>query len=119
MRTDAQRIAQYIAKTVPTTVGLKVAAMLTGMRSSYDAHANDIQPVETAICAVLTGENIVSAQWGKYLAFGRQVWKREKLGGDPALTTDVQLMVNKWESFGCADTALIKIALDVFGLTVT
>lgn len=119
MRSDAQRIAQYIAKTLPATIGLKIAARLVGMRSGYASIANDLQPIESQITTVCTTDGVVSAQWGKYLAFGRQVWKRAKLGGDPALTTDVQLLTDKWQAQGCADTVLIHIALDVFGITVT
>jgi hypothetical protein len=118
MRTDAQRIAQYIAKYVPTTVGLKIAAMLTGMKSSYAAVANDIQPVESSIAQVLTDDNVVSAQWGKYYAFGRELWKRQKLGGDPALTTDAQLIHDKWEAYGAVSSVMVHIALDVFGITI-
>lgn len=118
MRTDAQRIAQYLAKYDASTVGLKVAAMLTGMKTSYEAVANDLQPKETAIATVLSDDDVVSAQWGQYMAFGRELWKRTKLGGDPGLTTDAQLIYNKWKSYGATDTVMQHIALDVFGITV-
>lgn len=117
-RTDAQRIAAYIAKTTPTTVGLKIAAMLTGMKSGYAATANDLQPVESQITAICSGDGVPSAKWGQYLAFGRELWRRAKIGGDPALTTDSQLIYNKWKAYGAVDTVLIAIALDVFGITV-
>lgn len=118
MRTDAQRVAQYIAKYVPTTVGLKIAEMLTGMSSGYAAVANDLQPIESQITAVCTADNVPAARWGSYLAFGREIWKRQKLGGDPALTTDVQGIYNKWKAYGAVDTVMQHVALDVFGITV-
>jgi len=117
-RTDALRIAAYIAKTTPTTVGLKIAEMLTGMSSGYAAVANDLQPIESAATTVLSGLNVPSAKWGQYLAYTRELWKREKLGGDPALTTDAQIIMTKWKNYGATDSVLIAIALDVFGITV-
>lgn len=119
MRTDTDRINQYGAKYEAATVSLKVAAMLPGMKTGYAALANDLQPVEAQVTSVLTTDNVVSAQWGQYYAFAREIWKRAKLGGDPALTTDAQLILNKWEAYGAADTVMIHIALDVFGLTLT
>jgi hypothetical protein len=117
-RTDAQRIGAYIAKTTPTTVGLKVAAQLTGMKSGYAAVANDLQPVESQITAICTADNVPSAKWGQYLSFGRELWRRSKLGGAPALTTDAQIVFDKWVGYGAVDSVLIHIALDVFGITV-
>jgi len=117
-RTDAQRIAAYIAKTTPTTVGLKVAAQLTGMKSSYAAIANELQPIESQVTAICAQDNVVSARWGQYLSFAREVWRRSKISGDPALTTDAQLIFNKWKAYGATDSVMIHIALDVFGLTV-
>lgn len=122
VRTDAKRIDQYLAKygsaQAATTVGLKIAAMLSGMKPSYAAVANDLQPKEVQITAICAEDNVVSAQWGQYLAFGRELWKRAKLGGDPALTTDAQIIHDKWEAYGATSSVMIHIALDVFGITV-
>lgn len=116
---DAHRIAAYIAKTVPTTVGLKVAEQLTGMKSGYAAVAASIVPIEVATAQVLSGLNVPSAKWGQYFAFAREIWKREKLGGDPGLTTDAQICLNKWEAYGSTDSVMIAIGADVFGLLLT
>lgn len=118
MRTDAQRIAKYVAKYVPTTVGLKLAEMLTGMGAGYTAFANEIQPIESQITDVCTQDNVPAHKWGQYLAFGRELWKRSKLGGDPALTTDAQIIYAKWKAYGAVDTVMQHVALIVFGIVV-
>lgn len=122
IRTDAKRIDAYNAKygstAAVTTVGLKVAAQLPGMKTSYAAIANSLQPKEAEITQVLAQDNVPSASWGQYLAFGRELWKRARLGGDPALTTDAQIIYNKWKAYGAVDSVMQHVALDVFGITV-
>lgn len=119
MRSDAQRIAAYIAKYAPTQVGLKVAEQLTNMYAGYAALANDLQPIEAQVLGVLNAQSIVPARRGLYYGFARELWKLTKTTADPALTAAAQLVTNKWESYGGASATLIAIALDVFAITVT
>lgn len=118
-RTDALRIAKYVAKVTPTTIGLKVAAMLTGMKSTYAAVANDLQPIESQVQAVLDTNTVASVFRGGYYAYARELWKRKKLGGNPALDNDAQTIKTKWVSQGLTSGVCIAIASTVFGITVT
>lgn len=118
-RTDALRAAKYAAKTTPTTVGLKFAAMLPGMVLGYEALANDLQPIESQVQNRLDANSIPSIMRGGYYAYARELWKRKKLGGNPALDIDSQTIKNKWETRGLTDAVLINIAAAVFGITVT
>ena len=90
------RAANYNAKYVATTVGLKIAAMLTGMKSSYAAFANDIEQIEQATITVLNSLGIVAAKCPPYLNYARELWKKTKTEAGSALSTDAQLIKDKY-----------------------
>lgn len=119
MRTDAQRIAKYIAKTAATQVGLKVAARLTGMKSSYAAVANSIVPIETQVQAILNALGAQTTQYPFYYNFARELWSAQNRGVSGAsLTAKAVLLYPRYVGYGLTGATLKKIALDVFGVTI-
>lgn len=120
MRSDTDRIDKYTAKVAPTTVGLKVASRLTGMKSGFSDMMDELVPVEQQIQGILNGSGVPTIQYPFYLCFGRELWKMEKNGiaGSAALAR-AQALTDKWEEFGCESATLITIAFDVFGHVVT
>lgn len=120
MRTDAQRKDKYVAKTTPTTVGLKVASVLGDMKSGFSAAISDLYPIETKIQGILNSAGTVpTLRYPFYLNFGRELWKRDWAGIDgPALVAMAVVLTAKYVDYGLVEAHLIKIALDCFGITV-
>ena len=117
MRTDKQRIAKYNAKTDPVIVRRKVAAQLSTMMTAYAAHANEIVPVEEAVCAVLDQEKVKLIHL-LYLAYARQLWKYKKKYSGATLVLMAQSKKDQWLGRGLDDRVLRRLALDVFGITL-
>jgi len=119
MVTDAQRIANYIAGYVPTTVGLKIASMLSGMKSYFAPAISDLVRVELLIQGILNLNGIQPIQYPFYLDFGRELWKRQWKGIDGAsLLLFAKPLRAKYVSWGLELTKLDEIALTVFGLSI-
>jgi hypothetical protein len=120
VKDDAARIATYVAKTVPTTVSLKVAAMLTTMKSSFAIAAATFVAKEIAIQGVLNGLGTVpTIQYPFYLNFGREIWGLSTRGiAGPGLLAMSISLEDKYEGYGLAAATLKKIALDVFTLII-
>lgn len=120
VKTDATRIASYNAKTVPTTVGLKVASQLTLMKASFADMANSFVAKEIAIQAVLNGEgDIPTIQYPFYLNFGRELWALSLRGinGNVLVAVGTSLKT-KYTSYGLEAATLSKVALDVFAIVI-
>lgn len=122
MRTDKQRIAKYIAKTDPATVRLKVAAMLPIMMANYAAHVNEIAPSEEAAGAWLARELVTLLDRYPsllYLNFARELWKGKKKYSGAKLVSYAQWKKTKRLARGLNDEVMKKLALDLFGITLT
>jgi hypothetical protein len=117
MRTDAYRSAAYNAKVTPTTVGLKIAARLPGMKSTFSTGMSALHAHQAEVAAILDADGIVGVLRGRYHAFGNRLHKITKNFNGPVATAEAQAEFEKWV-LSCTDTTLIKIALDVYSLTV-
>lgn len=120
MRTETQRIDQYGAKTAATTVGLKVAARLTGMKTGFAAAINLLVPILQQVQALLNAADIPTIRYPFYYAYAREIFHKETQGinGD-SLASAAQSLHDKWEANGLATATLIEIADTVFSITVT
>jgi hypothetical protein len=119
-RSDAQRKAKYDAKSAATTVGLKIAARLDGMYSSFEAFINDFVPIQEAVRAELATDATVFPIWyGGYYAYAAELWKLQKTTTGPQVDASAQIVKTKWTTRGLTGTMLISIAANVFGITVT
>ena len=120
MRSDAQRIGAYLAKTAPTTVSLKVAAMLAGMKTGFAAAVTELVPIEQQVQGLLNAAVIPTIRYPFYLAYAREIWGMRNRGIDgDSLTAMVQSLHDKWEANGLATATLVEIADTVFNITVT
>jgi hypothetical protein len=120
LRTDTQRNDAYNAKTAPPTVGLKVAASLTGMKTGFTSAINALVPIEQAIQTLLNGNAIPTIQYPYYLSFGREIWAMRNRGIDgSALEAMAQSLHDKYVLYGLATARLVEIADSVFNVTVT
>lgn len=120
MRTEAERTDQYAAKTAATTVGLKVAARLTGMKSGFTAAINSIVPIMQQVQGLLNAATVPTIRYPFYYAFAREIWHKESEGINGAsLTAAAQSLHDKWEANGLDTARLIEIADSVFSITVT
>ena len=120
MRTDSQRSDQYNAKTAATTVGLKVAAVLAGMKSGFATAINDLVPIEQQVQGLLNAAGVPTIHYPFYLCFGREVWSLSNRGINGAtLTLMAQASKDKWTTRGLTSARLIEIADTVFSVTVT
>lgn len=118
MRTDAQREAKYDAKTVAATVGLKFAAQIPTMPANYAAFANDFSAMQILTNAVLAAEGVRPIEAGGYQAFAAKLWKAQKSTADPTLTNIATGYGKEFKSRGLTGATLMRIALDVFTLTI-
>lgn len=120
MRSSTQRNDAYTAGYVPTTVGLKVAARLAGMKSGFASIADSIVPIEVAIQTLLNANAVPTIQYPFYLCFGRELWALGHNGIEGAAADLMaQSSHDKWVARGLATARLIEIADSVFNLTVT
>jgi len=120
MKTDAQRIASYLAKTVPATLSLKIASVLGGMQSGFAAATNDLVPMEQAVQGVCNDAAVPTIQYPFYLNFGREIWSGKMQGIDgPGLIAVAQSLHDKYVTYGLATAVLVDIADQVFTITVT
>jgi hypothetical protein len=118
MRTDAQRIDQYDAKTLAATVGLKIAAMLTGMKPSFAAFVNDFSAMQALVTACIAGAGVRPIEAGGYQAFAAKLWKLQNSTADPTLTNVATSYGKQFKSRGLDGATLMKVALDVFTLVI-
>lgn len=118
MRTDAQRTEKYVSKTVATTVGLKVAAQLTGMKPSYAAFTNDFSAMQALVTACIAGQGIRPIEAGGYQAFAAKLWKLQNSTADPTLTNVATSYGKQFKSRGLDGATLMKVALDAFTLVI-
>jgi hypothetical protein len=119
-RTDAQRVDKYDAKTNAATVGLKIAAKLTPMKADFATFANDFVADSILINAALgTDATIFPIWYGGYQAYGAQLWRLQKTATGAIVDATAQVIKTKWTTRGLVPSMLIKIAVDVFGITVT
>jgi len=120
MKTDAQRIASYLAKTVAATLSLKIAAVLGGMQSGFASTCNQLVPMEIAIQGICNADATPTIQYPFYINFGRELWKLEHKGIDgPGLIASAQSLHDKYVGYGLDTAVLVKIADQVFTITVT
>lgn len=119
-RSDSQRVAKYNAKIDPTTVGLKVAARLTVMKSDYATYAQEITDMQLLVRAeLLQDATIFPISYGGYYAYANELWKLTKTTGQPALDAAAQVVATKWTTRGLTCTMLTAIAANVFSITIT
>jgi len=120
MRTEVDRIGAYDAKTAATTVGLKVAAQLSGMKSNFAAAITSLVPIMQQVQGILNAAAVPTIRYPFYYAYAREIWAAENRGinGD-ALVLMAQSLHDKWEANGLATATLITIADSVFSITVT
>jgi hypothetical protein len=120
VRTSQQRKDAFTAKTAPTTVGLKVASALPGMKTGFAAAINSLTPKEQQIVALLNGTGVPTIQYPFYLNFGREIWALGWQGTEGAtLELMAQSLHDKYVLRGLATARLVEIADSVFNVTVT
>jgi len=119
-KSDARRIAKYIAKTVPSTVGLKIAGQLADMKTGFAAATDNLVDMMVLVqteLATLTA--IPTISYGQYYAYAEELWKLLRTTSQPAADVAAQILHDKWEARGATSAALIQIADNVFNITVT
>jgi hypothetical protein len=120
VKTEAQQQDAYSAKTAPTTVGLKIASRLGGMKTGFAASINLLVPKMQAIQGILNGLTVATIDYPFYLNFGRELWALINRGIDgDTLEAQAQMLHDKYEAYGLTSANLIQIADSVFNLTVT
>jgi len=118
-RDDTDRIADYDAKVVPTTVGLKIAARLTGMKSDYTVFANSFVAMQLLVRAELgTLATIFPINYGMYYAYASILWKLQTTTTQPAVDAVAQIIHDDWVLKGADTVMLVQIAINVFSITV-
>ena len=120
MQPDTHRKDSYGAGYVPATVSLKVASRLSGMKTGFGTAVNSLVPIEIQMQGIL---NVIGTLptllYPFYYNFGRQIWAKKTRGiVGTALTLQAQALKTYYTSLGLSPVALIKIALDCFGLVV-
>ena len=122
MRTDKQRIDKYKAKTVPATVRLKVRVRLPGMIDAHAVFADEEVALETRVHNFLDQAQVALDRvlYVPYLNFAKRLyWKGIKKCSGARLGSYAQREKDKWLVRGFDDGVLKRLALDLFGITLT
>jgi hypothetical protein len=120
MLTDAQRIASYLAKTVPATMSLKVASVLGGMKTGFSSATQSLATMEATVQGHLNDADVPTIDYPFYYNFAREIWAKLRLGIDgPTIASVAQSLHDKYESYGLDSANLVMIADAVFNITVT
>jgi hypothetical protein len=115
MRSD-----QYNAKTASATVGLKIAAVLPGMKPAFSAAINELVPIEQQTQALLNDSDVPTIQYPFYLNYSRELWKLKNQGiAGASLTSMAKALKHKYAVRGLDSDHLIEIADTIFNITVT
>lgn len=119
-RSDSDRVAKYNAKVAPTTVGLKIAARLAGMKTSYEAFAEVYTAMQVLVQAELGKvATIFPLQYGGYYAYASELWKLTRTTTQPAVDAMSQIIHDKWVvGRGLDGATCVAIAINVFSITV-
>jgi len=120
MKSDAVRVAMYDAKTVATTVSLKVAALLSTMKSAHAAKITDFVNDDIAIQSILNADGTIPLYaYSVYYNFGREIRAAKNRGVDSgALVMNGTSLKTKYTSYGCTALLLSSIALDVYSIVI-
>jgi hypothetical protein len=120
VKSDVTRIASYDAKTVATTVGLKIASELSTMKSAFAVACAAFVAKEIEIQAVLNGEgDIPPIQYPFYLNFGREMFALARKGRTGVIqVAHGTSLKTKYSSYGLDGDVLSKVALDVFTVVI-
>ena len=120
MRSDAERIAQYNAKTVPANVALVVTAQLPDMKSGFAANSTTLIEKETLIQNALNAAGIPTIQYPFYLNFGRELYSLDRRGiSGTTYVIMAQSLFDKYLAYGLAQGTLLAIAADIFMVQLT
>lgn len=117
MRSDFDRTQAYDAKTTPATVSLKIAGMLSTMRSSFASVTNDLVAMQLLTAVELDAGAIVGPMRGRYHAYSNRLWKVCRHYNGLAATAMGQVEIARWTAT-CDKPLLISIALNVHSLTL-
>jgi len=120
VKSDTIRIETYDAKTVPTTVSLKVASMLAPMKSLFATRCTSFVAKELLIQGnLIQSGTIPTIQYPFYLNFGREIWGLSTRGiSGTALNLMATSLHAKYVAFGLDPAMLKLIADDVFNVTI-
>lgn len=119
MRNNTQRNEAYVSGTVATTVGLKIAARLPGMKSGFAAAIPYFTAYELQTQGILNGAGVMGISRAGYYNFVREIASKEYAGSAGAgLKADAVAIETKWVAYGFDNDILKGIALDVFGITI-
>jgi hypothetical protein len=119
VKSDFQRIESYDAKTVPTTVSLKVASMLAPMKSLFATKCTSFVAKELQVQGNLIQTGTPTIQYPFYLNFGREIWGLYTRGiTGAALIVMATSLHAKYVAFGLDDGLLKLIADDVFSVVI-
>ena len=120
MKSDAQRIAKYLAKTLPANVALVVTAQLPTMKSGFSAQVTTLAEKETLIQNALNAAGVPTIQYPFYLNFGREMWSLSRRGiSGSSYVIMVQSLFDKYLAYGLAQGNLMALAADIFSVQVT
>jgi len=118
MRTDADRSEKYTAKYVPTTVGLKVASRLAGMKSGFAAACTTLVAYDLQVQALMNSNGVMGISRAGYYNFAREIAGKQFRGSaGTGLKADAVVLETKYVAYGFDDGILKKVAL-VFGITI-
>ena len=123
MRSKAQRIAKYKAKTDPATARRKRLAMLPIMKANYAASARKAFALETAFRDWWFAREQVAPSdrilYVHYLNFARQLGTCTKEYSRASLVIQAQSRKDRRLALGLDDRVLRKLASVLFNITLT
>ncbi|MEO0019803.1 MAG: hypothetical protein ABIK47_04075 [candidate division WOR-3 bacterium] len=118
MSNVTKRILKWTVKTDPERIKAILEELRPTMIANVQATFPELVAIETQIKQVLDGEGVSVIDYPFYLAFGRELWSKQRAGlsGD-SLAIEAQTLIQKWVARGLAQPVLEVIRTQVFNIS--
>jgi hypothetical protein len=118
MRSAAQRIDAYNARMTSTQIDPTLTAVSALAQANFAGYVAEFYPFQVALRNWLDGQAISGTAAFVYEAFNNEVYSAYRRFQGTALTTQVTILVDKYEDLGVARVDLIALVLAVWSLVV-
>jgi hypothetical protein len=122
MRTLAQRIAKYNAKTLNSITDPVLTAVQAQQVDNFTTYEMSFYPRQVQLRTILDSVGLSTSKFAGFEAFHGELYHLYKTASGPSLTASAIILVTKWSStpfLGAGNASVLKtICLSIYGITI-